>query len=370
MRIAEVALQPFSLPLRAALATARGPVAERSGVLVRLIAEDGAEGLGEATPHPHDGDAGLARLGHDLAHAAMELRGADLARADELIDVAGTLDRAAAMGLDMALHDLIARRRGIGVAELLGGACVPVTASALLDGDVVASAASAAAAGFRTVKLKAGPDVEATCALARDVARAAPALSLRIDANGAWDLERTQRALDRLDPARIAWLEQPVPADDRDGLAAACGHALARGHRIAADECVRGPEDVRALAARHGADVIVVKLVQVGGLRRAIATAVAARAAGLDVVVTTGLESSLGSAAALHLASALAARGEAALPAGIATTGLFAEDLVEVPVVAAPSMRPPAGPGLGITLAPRWRARGWPEQETSLGGVA
>ncbi|MBY0278609.1 hypothetical protein K2Z84_25025, partial [Candidatus Binatia bacterium] len=292
------------------------------------------------------------------------------ARAGDLLEAVGALGGAAAMGLDMALHDLIARRRGIAVAELLGGARVPVAASALLDGDVVAAATRAAAAGFRTVKIKAEPDVDATCALVREVARAAPSVALRIDANGGWDLERTRRALELLDPARIAWLEQPVPADDRAALVAACREARARGHRIAADECVRGPGDARSLAAGNGADVIVVKLVQVGGLARALATARAARDGGLDVVVTTGLESSLGSAAALHLAAALAARGEASLPAGIATTDLLAADLADAPLVAAPSMRPPDGPGLGITLAPRWRAREGTAQETFLGGAA
>ena len=356
MRIRDVVLLPFAIPLRTALATARGAVAARTGFVVRLVAEDGTEGIGEAVPHPHEPPSAIAALADRLAAAVPLLRGADLARADELLDLAGTLGGGAAMGVDVALHDLVARVRGVPLAELLGGACVPVAASALLEGDVAAAARAAAAAGFRTAKLKATRDPDATAAVVADVLRAAPGLALRIDANGAWDVARVRRAVHALDPTHVAWLEQPLPPADVDGLADARRHARACGHRVAADECVRGPDDVRRLAAHAAADVIVVKLVQVGGLRRALATARAAQAAGLAVVVTTGLETSLGTVAALHLASALSGDGPEPLAAGVATTGLLAGDLVAEPIVAAPWMCPPGGPGLGVELAREVRA--------------
>lgn len=368
MRIRDVELRPFAIPFRTPLATARGPIAVRAGLVVRLVADDGAEGIGEAAPHPHAPPSALARLRDELVAAASRLRGAALARADELIDEAGTCGGAAAMGVDMALHDLVARWRGVSVAELLGGMCRPVEASALLEGDVVAGARAASAAGFRVAKLKASPDAEATLAMLADVARAAPGLALRVDANGAWDVARARRVMRALDPARLAWLEQPVPATDPGMLADVRRHARALGHRIAADECVRGPDDVRRIADLAAADVVVVKLVQVGGLRRAVATVRAAHEAGLEAVVTTGLETSLGTAAALQLASALASCGRATPPAGIATAGLLAGDLVTQSLPAVPSMTPPPGPGLGVTLAPRSGAAA--EYGAPFGGVA
>ena len=369
MRIRDVELIPFAIPLRRPVATAPGAVALRSGVVVRLVADDGTEGIGEAAPHPHAAPPAGTVLRAQLRDAAALLRGADLARADRLIDAAGALGGAAAMGLDMALHDLVARLHGVPVAVLLGGACVPVAASALLGGDVFTSAAAASAAGFRVAKLKAAHDPGPTIAAVADVARTAPGLALRIDANGAWDVERTSRVLDALDPARVAWLEQPVPAGDLDALTESRRRAARLGHRIAADECVRGPDDVRRIAARGAADVIVVKLVQTGGLRRAVATVDAARDAGLDVVVTTGLETSLGTAAALHLASALAARSATVPPAaGIATTDLLTRDVVAQPILAAPVMTPPPGPGLGVALT--LPARLVEERAASPGGIA
>jgi o-succinylbenzoate synthase len=371
VRIRDVELLPFALPLRTPLVTARGPIATRAGFVVRLVADDGSEGIGEAAPHPHAPPAALVGLRDVLAAAACWLRGADLAQADALLDAAGLLDGPAAMGLDMALHDLLARRRGLSVAELLGGRPMAIAASALLDGDIVAAARAARDAGFRVAKLKAAADPLATVALVAAVTEVAPELALRIDANGAWDTARTRQAGGLLDPARVAWLEQPVAAEDLDALAEARRIVRSHGHRVAADECVRGPEDVDRIAARDAADVIVVKLVQVGGLRRALATARAARERGLEVAVTTALETSLGTAAALHLASALATRSSSAPPAaGVATTSLFTGDLVAEPIVAAAQMAPPRGIGLGVALAPAVPSSGLVWSRAPLRGVA
>jgi o-succinylbenzoate synthase len=370
--ICDVELLPFALPLRTPLMAARGAIETRAGFVVRLVADDGSEGIGEAAPHPHAPPAALVALRAALGAAVSWLRGADLAHADALLDAVGALDRDAATGLDMALHDLLARRRGVTVAELLGGRPVPVATSALLEGGAaaVATARAARAAGFRDAKLKGAADPEQTAALVAAVARVAPELALRIDANGSWDAARTLQSARLLDPARVAWLEQPVPAVDVDALATVRRDARSLGHRIAADECVRGPDDVRRIAARHAADVIVVKLVQVGGLRRALATARAAREHGLEVVVTTALETSLGTAAALHLASALASSGTVGPAAGVATTGLLVRDLVTVPIVSAARMAPPPGPGLGVTLVPSLRSAGPARHGAAFGGFA
>lgn len=369
MRIRDVELTPFAIPFRRPVATARGGVALREGVVVRLVADDGTEGVGEAAPHPHAAPEARAVMRAQLLAASVLLRGADLAEAEELLDAAASLGGAAAMGLDMALHDLVARLRGVPLAEVLGGARVPVPVSALLDGDVVASARAARAAGFRVAKLKALPEPDATAATVADIVRAAPGLVLRIDANGAWSLEQTVRAMHALDPAHVEWIEQPLPADDLDALAGARRRACDLGHRVAADECVRGPDDVRRIVARGAADVVVVKLVQTGGLRRAVATIDAAREAGLAAVVTTGLETSLGTAAALHLASALASRGGSMLAAGIATADLLARDLVAQPIASAPVMTPPPGSGLGVVAGPL-PLRAVEEHGASLGGIA
>jgi L-alanine-DL-glutamate epimerase-like enolase superfamily enzyme len=344
--IRRVELVRFALPLVRPLATSRGPITRREGFVVLLHGRDGHVGIGEATPHP-TAAASVDGLGHTLRDAARDLAGADVDRARELVERVVPRDRAAACGLDMALYDLAGRATGRSVAALLGGvrrAVVP--ASALLDGDtgtaLAASARAAVAEGYMAAKLKIGPDVEASLERLDAVRAAAPALPLRADANGAWPDAA------HLVPYRLDWLEQP--ATDVAGLAA----ARRAGIRIAADESVDGPDAVDHLVG--AADVVVLKLVQVGGLGRALQTATAAHRAGLAVTATTALDTSIATAAVLHLAATLPA---ALPPCGVATTAVLAGDLVREPLRPAPTMPVPAGPGLGVRLDPvalaRWR---------------
>lgn len=356
MTIVGVDLLPYLVPLVTPLTTARGTLTRRVGCVVRLRTDDGRVALGDAAPHPHDGEKGLPRLCSALGEATRWLRGASVARADELIDAAVRLGGAVGMGIDLALHDLLARVRAVAVAELLGGVRCDVTASALLAGDdEVAAARVAAAAGYQTVKLKADADPRTLRARMEAIRAAAPTLALRVDPNGAWSADDACATIAALPPRALELLEQPLVADDLDGLAQVRSLARTRGIRIAADEAVTGPDAVRRIAERGAADVVVVKLVQVGGLRRALETVAAARSAGLGVVVTTGLDTGVATAAALHLA-AVVEHGTASadrLAHGVATGALLATDVVTEPIVPAACMALPDAPGLGVTLDPR-----------------
>jgi len=340
---------PWAIPLLVPLATARGPVTERRGVLVRLDADGALHGIGEAAPHPADAAAAWRDAAHALAGAGAWLVGASLDHLDVLLARVATLPRAAAAGLDVALHDLAARAAGRPVAALLAGRPRPaVETSALLDDD---GAADAAARGFRYAKLKVGPDLPRTVDRFAAAHATAPSLGLRADANGAWDVATAVAAARALAPLGLDWLEQPVA--DPAALAVVRRDGAVR---VAADESVTGPDAVCRLADVGAADVVVLKLVQVGGLAAARATAAAAAARGLDVTVTTALDTTLGTAAALHLAAALPAPPR---PCGLATARLLAGDLDAPTLGDGPTMALPEGPGLGVTVDPaalaRWR---------------
>jgi L-alanine-DL-glutamate epimerase-like enolase superfamily enzyme len=167
---------------------------------------------------------------------------------------------------------------------------------------VAAAAAAAVGQGFTVAKLKVSPDLDASVARVAAVRAAAPRLALRVDCNGSCDPERAVALATRLVPYGLEWLEQPVRADDVAGLARVRRDG---GVPVAADESVTGCEAVAALAAAGAADAVVLKLVQVGGLARALAAGRAAAAAGLALTVTTAIDTSIGTAAALHLGCAL-----------------------------------------------------------------
>jgi O-succinylbenzoate synthase len=153
--------------------------------------------------------------------------------------------------------------------------------------------------GFPAVKVKVGrpnpADDVALVGAVRDVI--GPGVALRVDANGAWDLETATAMLHRLAGCGLELAEQPVAGLDE----------LARLRRrvdvpVAADESVRTLGDARCLAALDAADAVVLKVQPLGGVRAALRVA---EAAGVPALVTSMRETSIGIAAGLALAAAL-----------------------------------------------------------------
>jgi L-alanine-DL-glutamate epimerase-like enolase superfamily enzyme len=150
-------------------------------------------------------------------------------------------------------------------------------------------ARSATDEGFSLLKVKAGSD--RPVARVEAVREAAPESVIRVDANEAW----TPEVVD------VQFVEQPVPADDPDGLARLGERATLP---VAADESCLVASDVPRVAP--WADVAVVKLAKTGGIREAIRTIHTAHAHGLDVMLGCMVASNASIAAACHLAPMVA----------------------------------------------------------------
>lgn len=181
---------------------------------------------------------------------------------------------------------------------------------------------------------------------------------IRVDANAGWDLETAVERLRLLDTAAggLEYAEQPVAAVDDLARLRRRTHVL-----IAADESIRRAEDPLAVRRAEAADVVVLKVQPLGGVRACLHLA---EQIALPVVVSSALESSVGIAAGLALAAALPALPHAC---GLATVQLLAHDVVEDPLVpvdgAIPVRRPvPTEAALAGTRADgdlerRWRQR-------------
>ena len=186
---------------------------------------------------------------------------------------------------------------------------------------VLAVAATAGWDGPPTVKVKVGRgDDDGRVGAVR--AALGPAARIRIDANGAWDVDEAVARLGRLGRHDLEFAEQPVAS--LEDLAAVRRRVDVP---VAADEAVRGLDDARRLAALGAADVLVVKVQAAGGVAAGLA---AAEAAGLPVVVSSLVETSVGLAAGLALAACLP---ELALAHGLGTGALLAGDVVRDPLV-------------------------------------
>ncbi|MCR6484326.1 o-succinylbenzoate synthase [Amycolatopsis sp. OK19-0408] len=159
------------------------------------------------------------------------------------------------------------------------------------------------ASGCRTAKVKVA---DPRSSLTDDCDRVAavrdalgPAGAIRVDANTAWDVDTAVRAITDLDKAAggLEYAEQPVPSIE--DLAAVRRRVPVR---IAADESIRRAEDPLKVAVAGAADIAVLKVAPLGGVRRALEVA---EACGLPCVVSSAVETSVGLAAGLALAGAL-----------------------------------------------------------------
>lgn len=182
--------------------------------------------------------------------------------------------------------------------------------------------------GYRTVKVKVA---EVGQQLSQDVARVRAVREslgeqgrIRCDANGAWSVEEAVSAIEQLAPFGIEYIEQPCATVSE--LVELRRHIAGLGVHIAADESVRRGDDPLEVARADAADVLVFKVAPLGGIQRCLDLA---QQAGLPVVVSSALETSVGLSMGAFFAAALP---RLELASGLATAALLEGDIVEHPL--------------------------------------
>ena len=225
-RIARVEAWPANAPLEAPYLMAPGTVPGISRTIVRVITEDGIQGLGESAS-VHDakelrGELGQGFVGRDTDEVRTELAPAVIAPPEHRTD-GKVLIRNPGAGVEIALWDIAAREARMPVHELLGGACRNQVAFteyfAYRPGredspfEVAAYCARMAEEHDSPVfegKVAVRP-VEEDARLVREIRAAiGPERELRLDANMGWRLETARNALSLLEPFDVANVEEPV----------------------------------------------------------------------------------------------------------------------------------------------------------------
>ena len=248
--------------------------------------------------------------------------------------------------LEMAAWDLEARRRGLSLAETLGGsgAPVPVGVSVGLqrtDDLLVGKVGDFLAAGYRKIKLKIKPgrDVE----MVRAVREAFPDAPLMVDANSAYTLDDRAR-LAELDDLDLLMIEQPLAHDDL--------HEHARLQEalrtpVCLDESIHSAGDAELALALGSCRIINIKPGRVGGFGSSRRIHDLCRVRGVPVWCGGMLESGVGRAYNI----ALATLPGFTIPGDISASRRYWErDIVDPEfVVRDGMMTPPAGPGIGVT---------------------
>jgi len=204
-----------------------------------------------------------------------------------------------------------------------------------------------AASGCRTAKVKVAErgqsdadDIERVEAV-RDAI--GPDGKIRVDANGGWDVAHAKRVLRQLARFGLEYAEQPCASLEE----------LAELRRevavpLAADESIRRAEDPLRVRAAGAADIVVLKVQPLGGVRAALRIA---EDCGLPVVVSSAIDTSVGLAAGVALAAALP---ELPFACGLATMALLAGDVTAAPLAESGGELPVLRPAVDDAALARW----------------
>jgi L-Ala-D/L-Glu epimerase len=289
-------------------ALAASPVSD--GHVLRIASDDGTEGFGYASATPHMGSTA------DTLKAELDMfRSHVIGRDPQSIEaILVQLDKVlhgapqAKAAIDCALHDLVARALGVPLNVLFGGAVrdkVPILRILAIKtpAEMAVAAQKLVDKGYRYLKIKVHGEV------AEDVARVAAirkqvgdAVHLTIDANQSYTTKDAITALNRMADYRIDLCEQPVDADDFEGLALVTRTVPVT---VEADEAAGSLREIFELVSKRAVDAVSLKIPKLGGLRNTLAAARLCEAGHIQYRLGAAVGSRVLSAQALHLACAL-----------------------------------------------------------------
>jgi len=353
MNIRLIELREIRLRLVHFFETSFGRTIERRIMLVRVTDADGAEGWGECTAGegPFYSEEWI-----DSAWEVTRLFLAPMVLGREVENAAGVGElmrrargnRMAKASIETACWDLESRRAGVPLWRHLGGvqAEIPCGVSIGIQDtheQLLEKIETELAAGYQRIKIKIKPGWD------RDAVEAVrarfPAVRLMVDANSAYTLEDLP-VLRALDEFELMMIEQPLAYDDREDHA-----KLQRQIKtpVCLDESVRSPEDARKAVELGACRIVNVKLGRVGGHSEAARVESVCREAGVPVWCGGMLESGIGRAHNIAMATL---RGFT-LPGDVsASSRYWAEDVIEPPVTVTPhgTIVAPDAPGLGFEV--------------------
>jgi muconate cycloisomerase len=366
VRIKTIEPIAISLPMKKPVKMAGETVTRADNILVRIETDDGAVGWGEAAAAPTMTGETVASMMAAVSHMVpglLKRPADDIAGAAAAMDAQMYGNSGAKAAIEIALHDLLGRAKGLPLHALLGGKRrerIPLLA--VIGSDDAAAelreAQERRTAGYVIYKIKVGVDTpEADAARTRDICRLLGADCLiSADANQGFSADEGVRYVRAVADCGLGFFEQPVHAHDLAGMARI---AAASRVPIGADEGIHSRDDIERHHAAKAALGVSLKAIKLGGVRHVLDASKLCDRLGMNLNISckTG-ESSVASAAALHLAAVVPS-----LAWGLTVTSPgLAEDVVTDPLrIDHGHMTVLERPGLGVEVDER-RVRRWQQE--------
>ena len=279
-------------------------------IIVRIMTDSGEEGWGEADPGGvlFTGDTGEAVMQSIREEGAERIIGC---RVDDWVENGDGLKFQGSVGaaFDVAVHDALAKSRHQPLWALLGEKrrekidSLWPTSSGTAEDDLEIIQPRLAQ-GFRTFMLKMGSrPVDKDIERVIEVTRVLPEdVKIMVDANQGWEIEEAMTFVEGITDAPLVLIEQPVAADDHEGL-----KKISKISRIpvSVDESLQTVEDARRIALGEIASVFSIKVSKNGGLRAGLEIGRIAKEQGILVMMNSMLELGITQSASLHLGCVL-----------------------------------------------------------------
>ena len=322
-------------------------------LLITVKTDDGLIGYGYAAPNPTISGESQASASWVLARFAEALVGYEVFNLEGLHQemnqiVRGNLNAKAA--LEMAFLDLLGKYAKTPVCNLLGGRlrdAVRTTRVVPLGPPETMRRVSLRfrEEGYTAVKLKMDgsidTDVQRVKAVRTSVGRD---LWITVDANMAYTPKKAINLLKRLQPYEVDMVEQPIPAEDLEGLAQV---SQASSIPILADESVVSPSDAYRLAKAGAVDAMSLKIPKMGGILPAKRVAAICEAADIQCLVGTKPGGMLTDAAHAHL---IASTPNLDLPCEVGEFVNMKNDPAHGLKIEMGLLKVPTAPGLGVQV--------------------
>ncbi len=310
MKIKQIEVFSVNLPLIKPFIISYATYPYIKSIIVKLTTECGLVGWGESVPDEHitgeTPESTYAMLKTTLAPLLIGKNPMEFEKIHELMNLTVHRAPAAKAAIDIACFDVVGKKLGVPVYQLLGGRYhekFPVTHVLSIDepNKMADEAEEKVKEGYCSFKMKVGVDVSGDVKRIKAVReRVGEYIAIRVDVNQGWgNSANTLQALRQLESLGIDWLEQPVVQDDIDAMVEIKSKSTVP---VMIDEGIKDMVDMRQIIVKRAADKVNIKLMKCGGIYPAMKLANMAEMAGIECQIGSMVESSIGSAAGFHVA--------------------------------------------------------------------
>lgn len=312
MKIKNIEVFEISVPLVTPFKTALRTVETVNDIVVKITADTGEIGYGEAAPTAvitgETKESIQSAVINFIKPSIIGLEITDLEVIMERLNNCILKNTSAKAAVDMAIYDLYSKNYKAPLYKILGGYRNEITTDITISvnevDEMVRDSIKAVKDGFNILKVKVGKESEKDIERIIEIRKAVGEdVKLRIDANQGWTSKQAVKIISALEDRNlnIDLVEQPVKYWDLEGMKYVTQNTYTR---ILADESVFSPLDAVKIITERAADLINIKLMKTGGIYNALKICDIAEIHGIECMIGCMLESKISVSAAANLGAA------------------------------------------------------------------